>query len=360
MILSRVRQLFAPLIHPLIAITLSLIVGGIVILLCGGNPIKVYATMYNGAFGSTFYWLATLTRATPIIICGLGAAICWRAGYMGIGGEGQMIVGGFACGITALYIPGPPLVKLVCAVLAACIAGGIWSFFSAWLLDKFKVSLAIVTLMLNYVARYVTMHFVSNIFQDRTGDPKIIQTAQVIEAIRLPRFIHTHSLHYGFAIAIILVFLVWFIMNRTNFGYEARMTGFNMKFCDYGGVNSKKILYLILIISGAVCALSGASEVLGLQYRYVHDSYASASFAWIGLNAALISNFHPIGVLVSSVILAGVQTGGSTIARTMNMPIEISAIVQGCITLFISAKIIINWKQLKRRTAAVTEGKQMT
>jgi len=77
------------------------------------------------------------------------------------------------------------------------------------------------------------------------------------------------------------------------------------------------------------------------------------------LNAALISNFHPVGVLVSAIILAGVQTGGSTIARTMNMPIEISAIVQGCITLFISAKIIINWKQFKRKTATEKESEQM-
>ena len=354
--IKMIRSLFNPLLHPLFAIGLSLIVGGIVIMLTGGNPIQIYTIMYRGAFGSNFHLLATLTRATPIIICGLGAAICWKSGYMGIGGEGQMIMGGFFCAITALYFPGPPAIRFIAAVLAAIVAGGLYSAFSALMLDKFRMSLAISTLMLNYAARYITMHFTTNVFQDLSGDHRIIHTPQILQAMRLPRFFPTHSLHFGFAFAILLVLLVWFIMNRTNFGYESKMTGFNINFCNYGGVHSRKIMYAVLALGGAVCALAGASEVLGLQYRYVHDNYVSASFAWIGLNAALISRFHPVGVLISSVILAGVQTGGSAIARSTSMPIEISAIVQGCITLFISAKIVIQWRRSKK--AATSGGVQ--
>jgi len=349
---THVLPLLRPIVHPLFAICLSLIVGAFAILLTGGNPLEVYVTMFNGAFGSTFFLLATLTRATPIIICGIGSAICWKSGYMGIGGEGQMIMGGFACAVTALYVPGAPFFRFICAVLAAVVAGGCYSLFSAWLLDKFKMSLAISTLMLNYSARYITMHFVANLFLDKEGDMKIVQTVQIAQEMRLPRFIQTHSLHYGFAFAVLLVLVIWFVLNRTKFGYESRMTGLNRKFCEYGGINSRKVMYAILTLSGAICAMAGASEVLGLQYRYLHDSYVSASFAWIGLNAALISGFHPVGILFSSIVLSGVQTGGSAIARSMNMPVEISTIIQGCITLFISARIVINWRFRKRRPAA--------
>ena len=348
MTVKRIGLLFKPLLHPMFAISLSLIVGGIVILLTGGDPIQVYSIMYKGAFGSQFHLFATLTRATPIIICGLGAAICWKSGYMGIGGEGQMIMGGFFCAIAALHFPGPPAVRFIAAVIATLIAGGLYSAISALMLDRFKMSLAISTLMLNYAAKYITMHFTANVFQDLSGDHRIIHTPQIELAMRVPRFLPTHSLHYGFAFAVLLVLLVWFIMNRTNFGYESKMTGFNINFCNYGGVHSKKIMYTVLILGGAICGLAGAGEVFGLQYRYVHDNYVSASFAWIGLNAALISRFHPFGVLLSSIILAGVQTGGSAIARSTNMPIEISAIVQGCITLFISAKIVIQWRRSKK------------
>jgi len=347
--MTRVKLLFLPLAFPLFAIFLSLIAGSLAILLAGGEPLEVYRTMYHGAFGTNFFRLQTLTRATPIIITGLGAAIAWKSGYMGIGGEGQMIMGGFVCAIVALNFPGPPVFRIIAAVAAALTVGGLYSLFAAWLLDKFKVTLAISTLMLNYIAHYVTMHYVSNVFQDRTGgDIRIIHTEQLPAYMRLPRFDPTHSLHYGFLIALILVFLTWFLMNRTNFGYEARMTGFNLKFCNYGGVSSKKIMYAILALSGAICAIAGISEVLGIQYRYVHDSYVSASFAWLGLSAALISRFNPIGVLISSIILAGIQTGGSAVARSMDMPIEISSIVQGCIILFISAKILIEWKHWKK------------
>jgi len=356
MTLRKVKSIFAPLAHPLFAIVLALLAGSVAILLVGESPIEVYRTMFRGAFGSTFFLLATLNRATPIIITGLGAAIAWKAGYRGIGGEGQMIIGGFVCAIVALHVPGPPIVRIILAVLAAVLAGGLWSVLTAWLLDKFKVTLAISSLMLNFVAAYVTMHFITNQFQDRTGmDIRIIHTEQLAEYMRLPRFVPHHSIHYGFIIAIALVFLTWFIMNRTNFGYEARMTGYNLNFCNYGGVSSKKTMYMILALSGIISALAGVGEVFGVQYRYVHDSFVSASFAWVGLTAALISRFHPIGVLISSIILAGINTGGSAVARSMNMPIEISSIVQGCVILFISAQIVIQWRRRKKVEAQKPE-----
>ena len=345
LLVKRLKPIFEPLLHPLFAIVLSLLAGSFAILLAGENPIRVYTIMFNGAFGSVFAMFATLTRATPIIICGLGAAIAWKSGYRGIGGEGQMIWGGFVAAIVALHGPGPPFIRIVLAVLAALIVGGAYSLLSAWLLDKFKVTLAISTLMMNYIAGFVTLHFVSNVFQDRLGpDVRIIQTEQLATYMRLPRFVMHHSLHYGFLFALALVALIWFLLNRTNFGYEARMTGLNPNFCNYGGVSSKKIMYGILALSGVISAFAGVVEVFGINYRYVHDSFTSASFAWIGLSAALISRFHPVGVLFSSILLAGITTGGSAVARATTLPIEISSIVQGAVILFVSAQILGIWK----------------
>ena len=346
---KNLKTIFAPLVHPLFAIMLSLLVGSLAIVIVGESPIEVYRIMLIGAFGSTFALFATLTRATPIIICGLGAAIAWKSGYRGIGGEGQMIWGGFLAAVIALHWPGPPVVRIIFALLVSLIGGGFYSLISAWLLDKFKVTLAISTLMMNFVANFVTLHFVSNIFQDRTGiDTRIIQTEQLAPYMRLPRFMPQHTLHYGFLIAVALVFLVWFLMSRTNFGYEARMTGLNLNFCNYGGVSSRKVMYAILALSGAISAFAGVIEVFGVNYRYVHDTFTSASFAWIGLSAALISRFHPVGVLLASIILSGIQTGGSAVGRATAMPIEISSIIQGAVILFISAQIVISWKRSKK------------
>lgn len=347
--MSKVKQLFSPLAHPLFALFLALLAGSVAILLAGENPFSVYHTMIRGAFGSTFFLLATLTRATPIIITGLGASIAWKSGYRGIGGEGQMILGGFLAAVIALNMPAPPAIRIAVAVILALLIGGVYSVISAWLLDKLKVSLAISTLMMNFVAQYLTLHFVSNRFQDLGGvDNRIIQTEQIATYLRLPRFVPHHSFHWGFVIAVILVIAVWFLLNRTNFGYESRMTGLNIGFTNYGGVSSKKMMYAILALSGVISALAGVIEVFGVNYRYVHDSFVSASFAWLGLAAALISKFNPIGVLVSAIVLAGITTGGSAVARSTTLPIEISSIVSGSVMLFISAQIAISWKRQKK------------
>lgn len=349
---KKMLRIFAPLAQPAMAIGFALVAGALVMLATGENPITAYAAMFKGAFGGLYYILTTLNRATPIIICGLGAAIAWSSNYMGIGGEGQMIMGGFVCAIVALNMPGPLWLRFVVALAAALAAGGLYSLLSAWLLDKFKMSLAISTLMFNYTARFVTMHFVANVFQDTVSDSKLTQTFQLEEGLRLPRLVEGYSLHLGFLVAVLLVIGVWWMMNRTAFGYESRMTGYNINFCNYGGIQSKKIMYGILTLSGVICALAGAGEVLGVQYRYVHNTYVSASFAWVGLNAALISGYNPIGILITSIVLAGIQTGGAAIARSTSVPLEISAIIQGFITLFISAKIVIQFRRPRPRAAA--------
>jgi general nucleoside transport system permease protein len=344
----KVRQLLMPLSQPVMAIGFALAVGVLAILVTGENPLTVYAAMFKGAFGGKYYLLTTLTRATPIIICGLGAAIAWSSNYMGIGGEGQMIVGGFASAVIGLNAPGPAWFRIVCAVVGAMLAGGSLSLISAWLLDKFKMSLAISTLMFNYSAQFIVMHFTANVFQDTTGDAKLTQTLKLAEDMRLPRVFEGYGLHFGFIIAVLLVVAIWFLMNRTAFGYESRMSGFNVNFCNYGGISSKKVMYGMLALSGVLCALAGVGEVFGTQYRYVHNTYVSASYAWVGLNAALISGYNPIGILITSIVLAGIQTGGAAIARSTSVPLEISSIIQGCITLFISAKILIATRPRKK------------
>lgn len=341
---KRIRVLLQAFLQPFIAIFLALLVGAIAIIVTGNSPFAVYGHMLRGAFGGKYYLLATLTRATPIIICGLGAAIAWSSRYMGIGGEGQMIVGGFICAITALYFPAPVWLRWILATVFAVVASGAYSAISAWLLDKFNMSLAISTLMMNYAAQYIMLHFTQNIFLDRSTDAKMVQTEMLPPELRLPILFKNYNLHAGFIIAVLLVLVIWYLMFRTTFGYESRMSGFNVYFCEYGGINSRHIMYRTLILSGIICGFAGVIEVFGVQYRYVNGIFVSASYAWVGLNAALISGYNPIGILLTSIILAGIQTGGSSIARSTNVPIEISAIIQGCITLFISAQIAINFK----------------
>ena len=159
-----------------------------------------------------------------------------------------------------------------------------------------------------------------------------------------------YSLHWGFVIAIICVLIVLFIMKRTSFGYKAKMGGLNPNFANYGGVNSTKMMYYVLMLSGALAGIGGACEVLGTRYRYVDNMITSPGYAWTGIIASLMSSNHPVGILVSSIFLAGLTTGGSTIERSMGVPSEVTTIIQGIITLLITAKFAVKWYKKKQNT----------
>jgi simple sugar transport system permease protein len=331
------------------AIGFAFIVGGIVILLSGSNPFEVYGIMFRGAFSSQFYLSATLAKATPIILTGLGASVAWRANCFAIGGEGQMIFGALTAALIAIYLPGPFWIRMIVSMIGGVVIGGGMSLLSAYLFDKLQMSLSISTLMMNYSSKFLAMGLVVMFFLDTSSTGGMLkQTKQIPEEMRFSRINAEYALTIGFIIAVIIVILVWFLLNKTKYGYESKMTGFNPEFARFGGINAKRIMYTSLFISGVLSAYAGVSEVYGTYFRYVSGSLVSGSTAWIGLNAALISAYNPIGVLISSIILASIQTGGTAISRFTDVPLEISQILQGCITLFISAKIIIKWRKKKK------------
>lgn len=355
--LNIAHNLLEPLKQPAMAIGFAFVIGAIAMLFAGANPIEVYLIMFKGAFSSQFYLSATLAKATPIILCGLGASVAWRANCFAIGGEGQMIFGALTAAVIAIYMPGPLWIKMIMSMLGGIAVGGGMSLISAYLFEKLQMSLSISTLMMNYASKFLAMGIVVMFFLDTGATQGMLkQTKQIPEGMRFPRLNENYALTIGFFIAVVIVILVWFLLNKTKYGYESKMTGFNPEFCRFGGIDAKKIMYTSLFISGVLSAFAGVSEVYGTYFRYVSGSLVSGSTAWIGLNAALISAYNPIGVLISSIILASIQTGGTAISRFTTVPLEISQILQGCITLFISAKIIIKWRRKKKIALKVVEG----
>lgn len=155
--------------QPLIATVFGLVVGAIVILVCGQNPITVYAEMFDKSFLKPYYLFSTLTRATPIIICAMATGMAWRAGYINIGVEGQMVTGTFVATVCALYIPGPPVLVALLSWIIGMAAGALYALLPAVLTWKFNVSMVITTLMLNYVANYISSYFVTYPLKDTSG-----------------------------------------------------------------------------------------------------------------------------------------------------------------------------------------------
>jgi simple sugar transport system permease protein len=324
--------------QPLIAICIGLVGGAIAISLIGGSIPDTYAQMWHGAFGNFYFLTNTLTRATPLILVGLGVSIAFRAGFFNLGSEGQMILGALASALIALYLPGPAFVKILAAALGGIIAGGAWSALAGWLDARFNMNLIITTLLLNYIAALFAGYLVAYPLMDKTGSAALAQTRMIDKSLWLPKLFQGMSMHVGFIAAIALAILLFLFIKYTVMGYEIRMLGYNPLFAAYGGVKRGNLMLVSMFASGGFAGLAGAVEVLGVQYRYVDGMVSAPGYAWSGIMATLLSGSHPLGTAIAAVLLAALQTGGMGVERNTNIPLEISSVIQSLLILFITAK----------------------
>lgn len=345
--MNRVIKFLDPIKFVIFAIIIGWSVGGIIIAASGENPFAGILGLIQGGFGTSHAITTTLVRATPIAFSGLAAALAWGSGYPSMGAQGQMVMGALAAAIVAPKVNGPSYVVVVVGIVAAMIAGMSYSLLSAWISHQFQVYLLICTLMFNYIADYIASYLTTYVFMDPfASDRMAVQTQHVGDAI-LPRIFSKYSLHYGFVIILVVTLIIAFLVKKTAFGYRIKMGGLNTNFAKYGGINSTKTMYTTLMLSGALAGLGGAIEVFGTKFRYIDQMITSPGYSWNGITASLMANNNPIGVFISSIFLGGLSTGGTAIEFSMNIPAEITTIIQGVITMLVTAKFVIEWK--KRR-----------
>ncbi len=357
---SKLSSLGSALKQPLIATLFGLLVGAIVIVAMGENPVVIYAEMFEKSFFSSYYLLQTLSRATPIIICAMATAMAWRAGYINIGVEGQMVVGGFVSAVSAIYIPGPPALILPLSLILGIIAGGLYATIASVLYYKFGVSMVICTLMLNYVANNIVSYFVSHPLQDTSGDGLALQTILIPDGMHFLKFDQMSTINVSFILAIVITIAFLFYSKKTVLGYESRMGGLNPYFAEYGGVKGVFTLLVTMFLSGGIAALAGSGDIFGIKHRYINAMLSSPSYAWTGLMAALIADLHPVGMFFTAIFLAGLQVGGQSIQRTADIPIEMSTVIQCCITLFVSVKLVIKFVKKKKASESAVSATDAT
>ncbi|MGG1312018.1 ABC transporter permease [Cohnella laeviribosi] len=338
---------------PLLAVGVGLLVGAIAIWAVGGSVGTTYAEMWKGAFGSFYFTASTLTRATPIILTALGVSLAFRAGFFNLGAEGQMVFGALAAALAALYVPGPGPVKMLAAVAAGMLAGGLWSLLAGWLDTRFRMNLLITTLLLNYIAVYTAGYLVAFPLKEKGGTGGA-QTAMLDNSAWLPKLFAGTTLHAGFIVAIAAAVLLALFLTFTTKGYEIRMLGSNPLFAAYGGVKRGQLMLVSMLLSGALAGLAGTFEVLGTQYRYIDNMLTSPGYAWSGIMATLLAGSNPIGSVLAAILLAALQTGGMGVERNTEVPLEISSVIQSSLILFVSARITFSF--IKRRKARAANG----
>jgi general nucleoside transport system permease protein len=328
----------AKILTPVVSFILALIFGGILLLLTGANPITAYRAMGLGAFGELYNVSETLLKSVPLILCGLAVAVAFRMRLWNIGAEGQLTMGACAAAGVGLFLPplapglgGVPI--LVLMLLAAVGAGALWAVIPGALRAWIGVNEVITTLMFNYIALAWLAYLYSGPWRDVTsfGFPK---TASLLPIARLPQLFGTR-LHAGVLLALAAVILVWIILGRTKWGYEIRVLGENPRAARYAGINVARNIILVMALSGGLAGMAGMSEVAGLSYGLQKGFLQGYGFT--AIIVAWMAELNPFGVVLVSVLLAGLMVGGDQIQLAMRLPASMALVLQGAILLFMLA-----------------------
>jgi len=333
---------------PIVSFVLALIVGGILLVVAGANPIETYQAMYDGAFGSAYYRSELLVKAIPLMLTGLAVSVAFRMLFWNIGAEGQLVMGAIATAWVPLFaLPNSDLPTGVLLILmggAAFGAGALWGLIPAILKAFLKVNEIITTLMLNYVAIIFLQYLYTGPWKDKKGYgfPGTASFKDTVSLPRLPKELQVGPIdvslapgrvHAGLIIALVAAVLIWLVLVRTKWGYEIRVIGENPNAARYAGISLIRNILLVMIVSGGLAGLAGFGQVAGISHRLqsgiaVSDGYTAIIIAWL-------AKLHPIGVLLVTLLMAALSVGGDQLSSTMGLPAAVAPVLQGTILFFV-------------------------
>lgn len=325
------------LIVPLAAIAFGLLAGGVFVLAIGKSPISVYRAILNAIFGSPRGFLDVIGQSVPLMFTGLAVAFAFRTGMFNIGAEGQFTMGMLVAGIVGVklyWLPGL-LLALVCLV-AGTVAGGLWAAVPGWMKAKRGVHEVINSIMMNYIALYLTNTLVLSKW---LRDPGYQASYEVPKKALIPNFMGTTA-NWGFLLAALAVVFVYYLLWRTKFGYEIRATGHNPDAAEYAGINVPNRLLGALVISGLLAGLGGAVQTLGVKRR-VFQLFGFTGIGLDGIAVSLIGRNHPVGVVLAALLYGTLYRASASIQLSTGVPKQVVGIIQACIIFFIAADQIV-------------------
>jgi general nucleoside transport system permease protein len=352
------------IITPIITVIFAFIVGGLVVLVTGGNPIETYKAIFDGTGLNPAQWLdeedrviaelnlqSTLILTTPLILTGLAVAFAFRCGLFNIGGQGQYLVGTyFAVWVGSSFESMPGLLHILFAMVAGCLAGAAWGAIAGLLKAVSGAHEVISTIMLNWIAIWtgVFLFGLGGPLQSDT-DTSVPVSNDIAENAKLPVFFGDPELqgtHIGLFIALAMLLVFWVLLNRTRTGYEVRAVGFNPEAARTAGISVGKNYVLVMAVCGFFAGLAGTLDVLGWQFRVATNDVQISTIGFLGIAVALLGRNTAVGVLFSALFFGALVTGTSVrnLDPTVFEPAlaaNLTLIIQGLVILMVSADILV-------------------
>ncbi|PKM51077.1 MAG: ABC transporter permease [Firmicutes bacterium HGW-Firmicutes-7] len=332
---------------PFIAVLSGFLVGVFILLITRENPIDIFRAILRAVFGIDLNKIGTgkavfnpryvgeyFVYAMPIILTGLSIAFAFRTGLFNIGSEGQVMVGSFASVLAGIYLDFPVFIHLPLVIISGALAGAIWGFVPGLLKAKFNVHEVVVGIMMNYSALHITNYFLRNLKGSDNVKTAMLPVTATLNSEFLSSITNKSRLHWGFIIVIISVFIFWFIIEKTTFGYELRSVGFNKNASKYAGMKVDRNTVLSMMISGAFSGLAGTIIAIG-TFGYGRVLPGFENYGFDGIAVALLGGNTGLGSVFGGLLLGSLKAA-QPIMQTMNIPRDIAIIIVSFIILFIA------------------------
>lgn len=333
------KNVLKELYIPVLAVFIAIIIGSIIMIITGFNPVSAYVSLFIGAFGSVPNIANTLANAVPLILTGLGVAISFKAGLFNIGAEGQYWIGAIVGVWVGYNFKGLPwYIHIPFAIILAMIAGGLWAGIVPGFAKAYTGAHEVITtMMMSYIAIYFS-HFLLE-FGPMMEKGSIPQSPLIKDSAVIPMLVKDTQLSYGIFIALIAAVFVYWLMFKTTIGYEMRAVGLNQKASKYAGMNVPFNIVLSLGLSGMFAGLAGAVQMLGVQHR-LYDSFTSG-YGYTAIVVALLAKNNPIGVVFAAILFAALGTGSQFMQLNAQVPGQLADVLTGLIIFFVAADKII-------------------
>lgn len=316
-----------------VAVAIGFVVLAVGLSLGGYDPVLSLGALWRGAFGSWYaVTSATLVRAVPLIILGLGVALAFRAGVFNIGADGQFYAGAIAAAWIGVRVAAWPTFAAIGAVLiSAVIAGILWIAIPVLLKIRFGVLEVISTLLLNFVAEAMVSYAVTGPMQETKGIYP--QSDAIARVARLPALPGTR-LHAGFLVALVLAILLWLLFTRTAWGFRLRAVGLGPLAAEVSGrIPTRRVVAMALLWSGALAGLGGGVEVGGVTYALFQN--LSPGYGFTAIAVALLARLHPLGVIFTGLLFGALEAGAQGMQREAGVPAVAVQVTEAVVILVI-------------------------
>jgi len=326
------------------------------------NPLQVYKAIFTAALSNRDGWGNVLYRATPLIFTGLAVALAFQCGLFNIGGEGQMVMGGFAITwIGFTFIKFPAVLLIPFCILGGAAVGAMWAAIPGYLKARRGVHEVVTTIMLNWIAVAFTQYLTMAYKPEESWIPHTHKIADSAQLSRMAEYLNavgidfpkSNLLNTAVLLAICTVIFVAFLLKRTKLGYEIRSVGFNPTAAECAGISVGKNTVLAMAISGAIAGLAGVNQVMGYQHRFRYGVFEGLGFDGIGV--AFIGRNSPFGVVLAALLFGILDHGGLAIDVSTRVPREIVLVLKAAILIF----VVVSGEMTKRLIKSIQKRQEV-